>query len=137
MPASPVVAELVYPDVEAAVTWLTDTFGLGVRWVAGGHRAQLAVGDAAIAVMDEQDGFRSPAGNGVTGGVLVRVDDVDGHHDRARARGARILAEPADHPYGERQYAAEDLAGHRWTFSETIADVAPESWGGTPGPALG
>jgi hypothetical protein len=23
----------------------------------------------------------------------------------------------------------EDLAGHRWTFSETIADVAPEDWG--------
>jgi adenylate kinase family enzyme len=23
--------------------------------------------------------------------------------------------------------------GHRWTFSRTIADVAPEAWGGTPG----
>jgi hypothetical protein len=33
--------------------------------------------------------------------------------------------------YGERQYSAEDLAGHRWTFSETLADVAPEEWGGT------
>ncbi len=29
-----------------------------------------------------------------------------------------------------RQYEAEDLAGHRWTFSETLADVAPEEWGG-------
>jgi len=26
---------------------------------------------------------------------------------------------------------AEDLAGHRRTFSQTIADVAPEDWGGT------
>ncbi len=25
----------------------------------------------------------------------------------------------------------EDLAGHQWTFSETLADVAPEEWGGT------
>lgn len=33
--------------------------------------------------------------------------------------------------YGERQYHAEDLAGHQWTFSETLADVAPEEWGGT------
>jgi hypothetical protein len=33
--------------------------------------------------------------------------------------------------YGERQYQAEDLAGHRWTFSETLRDVAPEEWGGT------
>ena len=32
---------------------------------------------------------------------------------------------------GERGYTAEDLGGHRWTFSQSIADVAPESWGGT------
>jgi uncharacterized glyoxalase superfamily protein PhnB len=136
MPASPVIAELVYPDVNAAVTWLVDAFGFGVRWVAGDHRAQLAIGDAAVAVMAAQEGFRPPAGDGVTGGVLVRVDDVDAHHDHARACGARILAEPADHPYGERQYAAEDLAGHRWTFSQTVADVAPEDWGGTTGPGV-
>lgn len=33
--------------------------------------------------------------------------------------------------YGERQYTVEDPAGHRWTFSETLADVAPEEWGVT------
>ncbi len=33
-------------------------------------------------------------------------------------------------PFGERQYTAEDLAGHQWTFSETLADMAPEEWGG-------
>jgi uncharacterized glyoxalase superfamily protein PhnB len=37
---------------------------------------------------------------------------------------------PADYPYGERQYTVEDPGGNRWTFSETIADVAPEEWGG-------
>ena len=39
--------------------------------------------------------------------------------------------EPTDFEYGERQYTAEDLAGHQWTFSETLVDVAPETWGGT------
>jgi len=38
--------------------------------------------------------------------------------------------EPADFEYGERQYSAEDPAGHQWTFSETLADIAPEEWGG-------
>jgi len=38
--------------------------------------------------------------------------------------------EPTDFEYGERQYHAEDLAGHQWTFSETLADTAPEEWGG-------
>jgi uncharacterized glyoxalase superfamily protein PhnB len=45
--------------------------------------------------------------------------------------GAKILSEPTDWPYGERQYSAEDLGGHRWTFSESIADVDPADWGGT------
>jgi len=26
----------------------------------------------------------------------------------------------------ERQYTTEDLAGHQWTFSETLVDVAPD-----------
>jgi uncharacterized glyoxalase superfamily protein PhnB len=38
--------------------------------------------------------------------------------------------EPTDMPFGERQYTAEDLEGHHWTFSETLTDIAPEEWGG-------
>lgn len=68
--------------------------------------------------------------------VMVRVDEASAHHERARTRGANIIAEPKDFPYGERQYTAEDLGGHHWTFSQSIADVAPEDWGGSSGPAL-
>jgi uncharacterized glyoxalase superfamily protein PhnB len=65
----------------------------------------------------------------------VRVDDVDAHHARAGERGARILGPPADYPYGERQYTAQDPGGHRWTFSQSIADVPLEDWGATPAAA--
>jgi len=58
------------------------------------------------------------------------VKNVRAHCERAREKGARILMEPTDFEYGERQYNAEDPAGHQWTFSETLADVAPEEWGG-------
>ena len=68
--------------------------------------------------------------------VHVRVEDVDQHYEHARLRGARILQPPADYPYGERQYTAEDYARHRWTFSQSIADVLPEDWGGTSGPGM-
>jgi uncharacterized glyoxalase superfamily protein PhnB len=61
------------------------------------------------------------------------VEDVDHHYKRAKEHGARIVRLPATYPYGERQYTAEDLAGHRWTFSLSIADIAPEEWGGTSG----
>ncbi|HEY1737339.1 MAG TPA: VOC family protein, partial [Acidimicrobiia bacterium] len=52
------------------------------------------------------------------------------HCTHARAHGARIVAEPETFPYGERQYTAADPAGHQWTFSATVADVHPDSWGG-------
>jgi hypothetical protein len=64
--------------------------------------------------------------------VTVRVEDVRAHCERARQNGVHILMEPTTFEYGERQYNAEDPAGHQWTFSETLADVAPEEWGGDP-----
>jgi uncharacterized glyoxalase superfamily protein PhnB len=60
----------------------------------------------------------------------VRVDDCRAHCERARSVGARILTEPTDMPFGERQYTVADLEGHHWTFSETLTDMAPEEWGG-------
>lgn len=39
--------------------------------------------------------------------------------------------EPTDFEYGERQYTAENPAGHEWTFSETLEDVPPDAWGGS------
>ena len=65
--------------------------------------------------------------------VLVRVQELQSHHDRAKRGGAKILRAPQDYPFGERQYTAVDPEGHRWTFSQSIADVAPQDWGGTLG----
>ena len=124
MPGSTVIPVLGYDDVAEAIAWLCEAFGFTERWRAGGHRAQLAVGDGAVAVTQRGAGTQAAQ-------VMVRVADVEAHHERARAHGAHIVEPPAEYPYGERQYTAEDLGGHRWTFSQSIADVAPESWGGT------
>jgi len=67
---------------------------------------------------------------GVGHSVTIRVEDVDAQCNRAKEHGARITQEPVTHPYGERQYNADDLAGHSWTFSESVADMHPEDWGG-------
>jgi PhnB protein len=48
-------------------------------------------------------------------GVLVYVDDLDSHFERARAAGATILSNIEGGPPGQR-YRAEDLEGHRWFF---------------------
>jgi PhnB protein len=50
-------------------------------------------------------------------GVLVYVDDLDGHFAQAQAAGATILSEIEAGPPA-RRYRAEDLEGHRWFFME-------------------
>lgn len=106
-----------------AARFLVDAFGFTVRLSIGDHRVQLHAFGGHVVAMD-----REPLASAT---VMVRVPDVRAHCERARAAGARITSEPADHPYGERQYTALDPAGHAWTFSESIADAAPEEWGGT------
>jgi uncharacterized glyoxalase superfamily protein PhnB len=131
IPPATVVPVLIYPDVRAAVRWLSTAFGFVERVRIGeNHRAQLSFGDGALIVGDVRHERRPPRPGEVTASVMVRVEDVHAHCEHARAHGARILMEPTDFEYGERQYSAEDLAGHQWTFSETLADVAPEEWGG-------
>jgi uncharacterized glyoxalase superfamily protein PhnB len=130
-PPVSVTPVLVYPDVTEAVTWLGRVFGFVERVRIGDHRAQLGFGDGALIVADATHGRQPPAdGAGVSHSVLVRLDDVDSHHDRASSAGAAIESPPTDMPFGERQYTATDLAGHQWTFTQSIADVAPEEWGG-------
>jgi uncharacterized glyoxalase superfamily protein PhnB len=114
-----------YPDVGAAADWLCAAFGSTVRLRIGNHRIQLKAGEGCIVVAEG----KAPLDSAHL--VMVRVPDADGHHKRARKHGAHILAPPTDHPHGERQYNALDFAGHRWTFTQSIADVAPEQWGGT------
>jgi uncharacterized glyoxalase superfamily protein PhnB len=136
IPAAQVVPVLVYPDVRAAVAWLEQAFGFAERVRIGeDHRSQLSVGEGAVIVADVRHDRRPPRAGEEAHRVLVRVENAHAHCQHARASGARILMEPTDFEYGERQYEAEDLAGHRWTFSETLADVAPEDWGGETRPA--
>jgi uncharacterized glyoxalase superfamily protein PhnB len=127
-----VVPVLIYPDVREAVDWLSKAFGFVERVRIGeNHRSQLKFGDGAVIISDVRHERRPPHPGEVTHSVLVRVDDARRHYERAKANGARIVEEPKDFEYGERQYTAEDPAGHQWTFSETLRDVAPEEWGGT------
>lgn len=129
MPAAVIIPELAYRDVAEAVAWLCAAFGFKERLRIGNHRAQLSFGEGAIIVTqrstdDAADGQRTHA-------LMVRVEDVNRHYEQAAQHGAQIIGLPTDYPYGERQYTAIDPGGHVWTFSQTIADVDPGSWGGT------
>jgi uncharacterized glyoxalase superfamily protein PhnB len=132
IPSATVIPVLVYPDVRAAVAWLAEAFGFVERVRIGeDHRSQLRVGDdGAVIVADVRGEQQPPVPGRVTHVVKVRVADVDAAFERARAHGAVVLQEPIEYEYGERECTVEDLAGHRWQFSQTMRDVAPEEWGG-------
>ena len=131
IPSSTVIPVLIYPDVRQAVDWLVGAFGFEEQvWIGDNHRAQLGVGDGAVIVADVRDDRRPPRPGEATHSVVVRVEDAAGHCERTRQHGGQILTEPTDFEYGERQYAAVDPWGHQWTFSQTLADMAPEEWGG-------
>jgi uncharacterized glyoxalase superfamily protein PhnB len=122
MAPGPVIPELPYADVPNAAKWLCNAFGFTERLRIGDHRIQLHVGAGAIVVVEAE---------GAGGGrVMVPVDDVDAHYARAVAAGAKVLGEPATYPFGERQYSVIDIGGHRWTFTQTVADSDPATWGG-------
>jgi uncharacterized glyoxalase superfamily protein PhnB len=130
IPRASVIPVLAYPDVNQAVAWLCDAFGFSVRLRIGNHRVQLNVGDGAVIVREMRPNEANAAlGTGCS--ITVRVEDADAHCKRAKDHGARITQDPVTHPYGERQYNADDFAGHSWTFSQSVADVHPEEWGGT------
>ena len=126
---------LSYEDVGAAIDWLSSAFGFresGERYTDDEGRvthAELSFGDGEVMLGFASPHYRSPRRHAaecehaarwldnpyVVDGVLVHVDELDAHLERARAAGADILRGPDDQPFG-RLYAAADVEGHRWMF---------------------
>ncbi len=126
VPPCTVIPNICYPDPAVAAEWLAKAFGFTERLRIANHRIQMRAGDGCFTI---REGNLVPNESCF---VQVRIEDSWAHCERARQAGARIVSEPVDHPFGERQYEAQDFYGHRWSFTETIQDVDPESWGGTP-----
>jgi uncharacterized glyoxalase superfamily protein PhnB len=131
IPRSTVIPVLVYPNVRQAVAWLSAAFGFAERTRIGeSHRAQMSIGEDGAMIVADVRGEQQPPQEGIVTHVMkVRVENVEAWYERARAHGARVLEPPTDREYGERECTVEDLAGHRWQFTETMRDVAPEEYG--------
>jgi len=133
-PTAVVVPVLIYSDVAKAIDWLSRAFGFRERLRAPGRdgaisHAQLTWGGGDIMIGLAGGPFTAPQAGQMHQYVVIEVEDVDAHCERATAAGARILQAPTDMPFGARQYTAVDLDGHWWTFSQNIADVHPSEWG--------
>jgi uncharacterized glyoxalase superfamily protein PhnB len=132
-PPGPIVPVLPYKDVAKALGWLSAAFGFRERFRTPPepdgtiHHAQLAVGEGAVILTGRPAADTRPLA--LNASLFVPVADVDAVCERARQFGARITAAPHTCPFGERQCTIEDLEDYLWTFSQSVADVAPEDWG--------
>jgi uncharacterized glyoxalase superfamily protein PhnB len=123
-----VIPVLVYADIPAAHDFLVKAFGFasgGVDRDGNGvaTHAEVRAGDTVIwlhRVVVELELASPRSLPAASSGLVVHVDDVDAHCERARARGAQVESEPRDMPYGQREYGARDPEGHRWWFAAPL-----------------
>lgn len=119
-----VIPVLTYHDIAAAHDFLVQAFGFtagGVDRTPDGVavHGEVRAGDMSIWLhrVTAEHQLASPGAVDVANsGLVVQVDDLDAHYERARSAGARIDSDPVDQPYGQREYGARDPEGHRWWF---------------------
>jgi len=120
----PVVPLLVYRDIERAHEFLVRAFGFEPGIIERSEAGNVVHGEVFTngqiiwlhRVMPDH-GWSSEESSVVsTSELVVRVDDVDAHFERARAAGAQVEYGPQDQPYGVREYGARDVEGRRWAF---------------------
>ena len=125
---TPIAPYLYYEDAGAAMDWLVRVFGFTeiVRMENPDGRVghgELRLGNGVVMLGEPGSGYENPNAHGgrSTSGVHVYVEDVDAHHERAKAEGATINTPPTDQEYGDRRYDAEDLEGHDWFFAQSLS----------------
>lgn len=112
-----IMPSLRYDDVERALTWLRDVFGLSehLRWTSPEGEvlhAEMTLGDAFVELAHSSDDQPSPQALGASSTVLVAmVKDVDSHYRHTAAAGARIIAPLEDKPWGLRQIHSRGPGG--------------------------
>ncbi|MCG8356936.1 MAG: VOC family protein [Kiloniellales bacterium] len=122
-----VIPALRYRDARAMIDWLARAFGFDSQFVVDGEggtiaHAQLTFAGGMIMLGSARDDnydklVKTPAALGGTSqSVYIPVDDVDAHHDRAKAAGDEIVMELTDTDYGSRDYICRDPEGHVWCF---------------------
>jgi uncharacterized glyoxalase superfamily protein PhnB len=128
-----VIPMLAYEDGTAAMDWLAKAFGFRERdrRVENGRltHGEMDTGGGVIMLATPSTHYHGPKKHReecdiarswhdvpyIIDGVLVQVDDVDAHFERAKAAGATMLS-PLEGGEDGRRYRAEDLEGHRWMF---------------------
>jgi uncharacterized glyoxalase superfamily protein PhnB len=135
-----VVPMVAYRDGPRAMDWLAAAFGFRekVRWLDENGmltHGEMETGAGIIMLATPTPAYEGPLQHRshcdvaaawssvpwVIDGVLVYVDDVQSHFERAKEAGATLLSGLEEGPLNTLLYRAEDLEGHRWMFMQNTA----------------
>jgi uncharacterized glyoxalase superfamily protein PhnB len=127
-----VVPVLACSDIAAAHDFLVGVLGFSSAGLERTPSGEVVHGEVRaggrriwLHLTSEAAGLATPQTlGGAGGGIVVHVDDVDAHFAKVKAAGASILSEPADQPYGQREYGVRDRDGHSWWFATPTASPA-------------
>jgi uncharacterized glyoxalase superfamily protein PhnB len=119
---------LPHTDPEAKLSFYRDVLGFEVRndvgyqgmhWITVGPAGQP---DTSVVLYppqatpgiteDEQRTIAEMMAKGTFASLNLATDDVDATFDELQARGAEVVQEPTDQPYGVRDCAVRDPAGN-------------------------
>ena len=119
---------LPHDDPDASLAFYRDTLGFEVRsdvghaamrWITVGPADQpgtsILLAPPAADPGVTEDERRTIAGmmaKGTYGWILLATKDLDGTFEQVQARGAEVVQEPAEQPYGMRDCAFRDPAGN-------------------------
>jgi len=112
-------------DPDAALGFYRDALGLELRndvareqyrWITVGSPEQPGVGVVLTNYLNgspaDNDTVAGLIAKGALNGVHFHSDDLDAAFEHVRGTGAEIVQEPADQPWGTRDFAVRDPSGN-------------------------
>ena len=121
---APDVQPYLHPlRAEPVISFLKRAFGaeeLGKVATPDGviQHVTMKIGDSHLEMGEAGDSY--PRMNSM---FYLYVEDCDAMYRRALAAGATSIAEPTDHPYGDRSGGVQDAFGNQWFIASHIKDV--------------
>ncbi len=125
---------LPHDDPDAALAFYRDVLGFevrndvgyeGMRWITVGPPAQpgtsivLHPPGADPGITDEERRtIAEMMAKGTYASLMLATKDVDGAFEQIQARGAEVVQEPTDQPWGARDCAFRDPAGNMVRIQE-------------------
>jgi catechol 2,3-dioxygenase-like lactoylglutathione lyase family enzyme len=124
MPISLHYSPITVSDPEAALAFYRDALGLpiaqdvssgGQRWITLGEPGSTQIvlsGPAAGRSAADGEALEELIAKGALGPWVFRADDLDAVFEQASSKGAEVVQEPTDQPWGPRDAAFRDPSGN-------------------------